>query len=717
MPEGKTFSETWYRVANLRVGLRPTVSVRRQFFRGEKWHVLHDPFNNQFFRLRPEAYEFVARLSPDRTVEDAWTDCLNRFPDTAPGQEEVVQLLSQLYQSNLLFFSSSPDSLSIFERHAKRKRREVQSKLMSIMFMRLPLFDPDRVLSALKPFWRIIVGPLGALLWIGVVATALKLLVDNWNLVLERSQSVLAPGNLLLLYLALIIIKTLHEFGHAAVCKRFGGEVHTMGVMLLVFTLLPYMDATSSWAFRNRWKRVLVGVSGILVELFLASIAVFVWVRTSPGILHSLAYNVMFIASISSLLFNANPLLRFDGYYILSDLVDVPNLHQRSRKQVRYLVERYALGCCDSESTANTRREAVGLVAFATASGIYRCIIFPGIILFVSDKFLLLGMLMAVTLTISWIIIPFGKLMVYLASSPKLNRNRGRAWAVCGGALTVVMVLLLVVPFPQSFKATGIVESTAFKYVFTSDPGRVAEIYAESGSQVQTGAPLLRLENTELQQELVATRAQLVETEALISQARQTAIADMEPLQKRLATVAAKIEDLQARVANLTVHAEADGIWHAPRQKELIGVWVKRGAKIGQIIDPSDLRFTAAVTQNEASRLFQKEIERIGIRIRGQAETEIPVKNCQIIPYEQTRLPSAVLGWLGGGDIAVASGDETGTLAKDPFFLIHADINASKPTSIRHGQSGKIRFKLPATPIANQLFRKLRQIFQGRYRL
>jgi len=275
---GKTFSESWHRVAGLKVSLRPTVRVRKQLFRGETWYILQDPFNNQFFRLRPEAIDFVIRLGPDRTVEQVWEHCLDRHPDEAPGQEDVIQLLTQLYYANLLYFEVPADSAKLFERYKKRRQRELKSKLLSIMFIRLPLIDPDYILRKLVPLFKYIISPLGMIVWLLVVVAAGKLVVDHFDQVTDQVQGILAPDNLFLLYLGLVIIKSLHEFGHALVCRRFGGEVHTMGVMLLVFTPLPYMDATSSWSFRSRWKRALVGAAGMITEILVAAGATFLWV-------------------------------------------------------------------------------------------------------------------------------------------------------------------------------------------------------------------------------------------------------------------------------------------------------------------------------------------------------------------------------------------------------------------------------------------------------
>src|SRR5437773_7748711 len=216
----KTFSESWYRVANQRICLRPGIVVRRQNFRGERWYVLENPFSNQFFRLRPAAYEFVARLRPDKTVQQAWKECLEKSPDEAPGQEAVIQLLSQLYFANLLQYDLAEDSSQLFERYSKRRQREVRAQFMNLMFMRFPLLDPDRFLQRTLPIIGKLISPLGALLALIVVGLGLKVVADNFSAIKDQTQTVLAPNNLLLLYAGMVIIKTLHEFGHAYFCRK-----------------------------------------------------------------------------------------------------------------------------------------------------------------------------------------------------------------------------------------------------------------------------------------------------------------------------------------------------------------------------------------------------------------------------------------------------------------------------------------------------------------
>ena len=714
---GKTFSESWHRVANLKVSLRPTVRVHRQFFRGERWYVLHDPFNNQFFRLRPEAHDFVIRLGPDRTVEQVWEDCMNRHPDEAPGQEDVIQLLTQLYYANLLYFEMPPDSAKLFERYRKRRQREIQSRLLSIMFARFPLLDPEIFLKRIMPLIKLLISPFGAILWLVVVIAAGKVVVDHFDAAFDQFQGVLAPENLFLLYLGLVVIKTLHEFGHAVVCKRYGGEVHTMGIMLLVFTPLPYMDATSSWSFKSRWQRALVGAAGMITELFVAALAVFVWAYTSPGALHSLAYNMMAVASISTVIFNGNPLLRFDGYYILSDLLDIPNLYPRSMKYLRHLVERYVFGYKDSVSPAQGFREAAWMVTFGILSGIYRFVVFTGVILFVADKWLLAGLLMALVCVISWGIVPLFRLANYLSSSPRLGRTRTRAVAIIAGAFAVVVLLLAVIPFPNRFRAPGVMEAIQYVKVVNDAPGYVEKVLAPPGAEVRAGEALVTLANRELELETEAALAQREEAVAMVRKARQMEKADLEPLLKRLETVETKLMDLLVQKESLTVKARESGKWVAPKITELLGSWLPRGTTIGEIVNHGDFRFSAVVSQEEASELFAGHIEKAEVRLYGQSGSNLDVKDYQIIPFQHEKLPSAALGWLGGGEVRISAKDQTGRQAAEPFFQIYAHVIPGAEVVLLHGRSGKLRFTLDSKPLVFQWGRLFLQLLQKRYQI
>jgi putative peptide zinc metalloprotease protein len=711
----ETFSESWHRVASQRIALSPGVRVRRQTFRGERFYVLEDPLSNQFFRLRPAAYEFVARLRRDRTVDQAWQECLERFPDEAPGQEAALRLLGQLYQANLLHYDRATDTDTLFQRFKKRTQRELKSRLTNIMFFRIPLVDPDRFLVWAMPMVGPFLGQLGALIWLTVVTLGLKTLAENWTAALDQYQGVLAPANLPFLYLALILLKTLHELGHAFLCRKYGGEVHTLGVLFMIFTPVPYVDVTSSWGFRSRWQRVVVGLGGMLVELFVAAIAVFVWANTGPGTLHGVAYNVMFIASVSTLLFNLNPLLRFDGYYILSDLLGIPNLAQLANRQLRHVFEHHLFGVQPAQSPARTRTEASWLFTYGITSGAYRLFVFAGILLAIADRYLLLGIIMLATCAVAWVATPLVRLVRYLGASPRLDRVRPRAIAVVVGLATLVIAPFAFIPFPNTFTAIGIIQAVDRARVVTESAGRLEQVIADVRQPVRTGDVLLELANPELGHALEATQAALAEVDARLRQTLTGQIANRQPLEARRAVLADQQARLEQQLADLRVTARLDGLWSAPGIHELVGRWLPRGSPLGLVLNPARFEFVAVVQQADADRLFRTELASAQIRLHGQTADSIDVEQLRIVPGDSRTLPTPILGWLGGGDVPTEKDDREGRRTAEPFFEVRASLPSSGPVKLADGQSGRMRFRLPPQPILQQGWRRFRQLLQQRY--
>lgn len=715
--EEETFSESWYRVAKEHLHLRDGILVKRQRYRGELWYVLENPWSNQFFRIRPEAYAFVGRLRPDRTVEEVWQECLEKFPEEAPGQGAVIRLLSQLYHANLLHYRVASDSRELFERFQRHRQHQTRARFMQIMFMRIPLLDPDRFLNRTAALGRMAFSWFGALLCLVFGLWAAKIIVDNFDQLKDQSQSLLAPGNLIWLYLSIIGVKLLHEFGHAYACKRFGGEVHTMGIMLLIFTPIPYMDATSSWGFRSRWKRILVGAAGMLVEVFVASLATLVWINTAPGVLHNVCFNIIFIASVSTLLFNINPLLRFDGYYILSDWLEIPNLHQRSAGHLKHLCKRYLFGMRHSESPARSRRERFWLTAFGILSNIYRIVVFSGIILFVADRFLILGLIMAAVCIIGWIVVPLVKLVRYLLTDPELDRHRARALTVTAAMLGGILAFLQFVPFPSHFRAPGVLQAKQRSEIYSGVSGIITQVPVRSGSFVSRGEVVVRLTNRELANELRQAEAAHAEVEARILAAMDQDPSVLEPLSYQLASAEQVLARLQRQEAKLEVRAPHDGVWVAPYLHERLQTWIAQGEVIGMVLDNAHFIFTATVDQDDAGRLFSGDLETAEIRLFGQVDKVLEVSDVKIVPGDRRRLPSAALGWQAGGEVVTASDDPQGRRAAEPFFEVRGDVKDAAQVIAHHGHAGKIRFRVGKQALLPRMILRLRQLLQKRYQL
>lgn len=714
---GSTFSETWHRVAQAQLGLLPSVAVHKQRFRGADWYVLTDTYTQRFFRVSPPAYRFIARLNPRHTVDEVWQQFIEDYPEEAPGQEEVMQVLAQLHHANLLHYRSQPDSLTIFNRYKEHKQRELRGKLLGFLYVRVPLWDPNDWLNRVRSLINLTTSRPVVITWFVIVAMGIALAISNSGALFDQTQGLLAPGNLFLLYICLAGMKVLHEFGHAFVVKRFGGDVHTLGVMFLVFVPLPYMDATASWSFRRRRERMLVGAVGILIELFLAALGAIVWAYTGPGLVNSLAFNVMIIGSVSSLLFNGNPLLRFDAYYVVSDMIDIPNLYQRASQQWLYFADRYLLGTRQAERPARDKREWWWLTGYGAGSFLYRIFIVLAILMFVSDQWLAIGLLFAFTSFVMLIGMPATKWVKHLYSD-RVHRNRSRAWLVSVLALLLPFAALAWVPLPYSIKAPGIIEAVDASNVAAGTAGALTRIHVRDGQAVAQGDLLVELENPSLLHEIRIVEQQIVETTLLRNRALGTSLSEVAPLRERIQMLEERRDELQRRREQLRVRAAHDGVWVAPRLHEREGNWLGRGETLGQLVDHARLRFSAVVSQEQADELFGRVLERGELRLWGQADLPIQSDELSFLPYQRQTLPSMALGWLGGGNIAVSSDENEGQTAVESFYELRLMLNDNLDgRATLHGTSGRLRIPLERKPALAQLTRNIRQLLQKRYQL
>ena len=713
----QTFSESWHRIAEARIGLLPSVQVQRQRFGGADWFVLQDRFTQRFFRLTPQAWRFISRLSPRRTVDQAWREALEQFPAEAPSQHEVIQLLGQLHQSNLLYFRSQPDSAEIFDRYLQFKQQELYGKLLGFLYLRIPIWNPNDWLNRILPLVRAMVSVPMAFLWLIVVAIGAKAVLENLPQIADQSQGVLALDNLGWLYVCMAVMKVLHELAHAFVCKRYGGEVNVFGIMLLVLAPLPYVDATSSWAFRSRFERALVGAVGVLSELFMAAVGAIVWANTGPGLVHTLAFNVMLLGSVSSLLFNGNPLLRFDAYYVLCDLVDIPNLYQRANQQWLYFADRYLLGSLEAKGPSIDRREWWWLTSYGAMSFVYRMLVVLLVLEYVADQWLLLGVVFAITTFIMLVVLPGAKLFGHLAG-PAVSRNRTRAIVATLVGLLIPVLFIAMLPWRNAIRAPGVIESVSANSVTPGMAGRLVALHARNGDRVKAGQLIAELDNPELDFEIRSSRHQLIEAELLRNQALANTPADVQPLQRRISMLSERLVELEFRRAQLTVTARHDGTFVAPKARERLGSWVSRGEPLGEVVDLDSLRFVAVVTQQQADELFASKIVSVAVRLNGQVDREVQSTEFNVLPYQRQRLASAALGWTAGGSIPVKQDDQRGDLAADPFFELRVRLDPNTPELLTlNGLTGHMRVALEPSPLLSQWRKWAQQQLQKRYQL
>jgi putative peptide zinc metalloprotease protein len=463
---------------------------------------------------------------------------------------------------------------------------------------------------------------------------------------------------------------------------------------------------------------MLVGASGVLAELAVAAVAAMVWAYSAPGLIGALAYNVMFAASVSTLVFNLNPLLRFDGYHMLVDLINMPNLFQRSRDQMRYLGQRYLLGVKSAKPSAQTPTESWLLPLYGTVSVLYALMLMATIAFFIAEQYLDLGLLLAVVLVFSATVLPMGKLLHYLLLSPQLAHQRLRA-IVSAGALAILLFGLLAwVPFSDRIRATGVVESLVFRQLSSDSAGFLSEVLVKPGTQVSAGQALLRLKNPDLLLEIRASRMQLQQIQAQELRAQALALADLAPLRQQRIAAQAGLSELERQRDALTVRAPVSGIWSASEVEQGRGRWFARGEAMGAIIDESGYRFVAILPQ-VATHLFKGGIERAEVRLGGEDGHNLLLRHVIVMPFEHGVLPSRALGFAGGGDIAVQPDDPSGVMAAEPFFRIHAGFDSAHAAEVKlmHGRLGVMRLTLEPKPLLEQWERSMRQLLQRKFRV
>ncbi|MFH1029124.1 MAG: biotin/lipoyl-binding protein [Pseudomonadota bacterium] len=718
--KGNLFSESWFKVARLQVGLYGSVDVQKQVYRGEPWYVLRSAFGKGYFRITPEAYAFIAKLTPDHTVEEIWERSLAQDAGAAPTQDEVIQVLAELYSHNLLYFRNVPNAEHAFERRTEKKRKELISNFFSLISLKIPLWNPDPLLAALAPLNRFVWSTYGLLVWCLVVFLGGKAAIADLPLIADASQGMLAPANLFYLYLAAVGLKLFHELGHATVTKHLGGTVPTVGVMFLVLTPLPYIDASGSWFFKERRERMLVSGAGMLVDLFCAGLAAIVWAHTGDGILHSVAFNLMVLGSISSLFFNGNPLIRFDAYYLLADLLEIPNLFERARKQWLFWLERYLFGVEQGEPVARDPREAFWMGGFGLASFVYRCFLTVAILLIVADVSLMLGVVFLGVTLIVGVFLPLSRFLAYLTGSRRLAGVRARAVAVTAGALLLVAGLAGVHPWPRTVWAPGVVELSGYSRVYATTEGSLERIYCKNGDRVAQGQVLARLSSRDLDLDIEALRARMRMTLATKQKALHEAVADLKPLSERVALLEEQLGHLLRKKKELGVVARESGVFISPYIESYQGKWLKRQTQLGSLVAEGPARFSAIVSQEQAFDLFRSRHYTGRAKLYGSAGHSLQLTEVTVNPYQREELPSAALGWFGGGEVEVSTTDKTGKKVAESFFEVSGNLvpeGGAFAPQLLQGRTGVMRLSLPSESLAAQASRKVKQTIQKRYKL
>ncbi len=713
MNDAPVLSSLWYRVENLRPRLRSHARLHRHRYRGEVWYLLQDPASGRVQRFSAGARLIIALMDGKRTVADLWESANKQLIESAPTQDEMIQLLGQLHAADLLQSDVTPDVAELFARHEKEISARTRRSLGNPMSIRIPMLDPDRMLNRMQGLIRLLWGPVGAVIWLVVVVPALFLIPPHWTEMTNGfTDRVLSVDNLVVLYLAFPIIKALHEFGHAMAIKARGGEVHEMGVLLLVLLPVPYVEASAATTFRSKYHRALVGSAGVIVELFIAALAFYLWLLVEPGVTRAVLFNVMLIAGVSTLIFNGNPLLRYDAYYIMADLLEIPNLAGRSTRYWSYLLERYLLRARDLDPPHTTVAERAWLIFYGFASSVYRVFITVLIALFIAGKFFFIGVLLAIWAMGAMVGMPLFKGIKHLVTNPRLRGRRRRAAVVLGGLITACTLFITVVPIPYHSHAEGVVWLPEQALVRAGTGGFVDEFLA-AGKRVTTGDPLVRLAEPSLSAQFRVAQAKVTELEALhvleASADRVRAAVIREKLRQERASLAITT----ARADDLLIRAKTDGVFMVPNLDDMPGRFFRKGELIGHVIGETPPLIRVVVPQ-DATHQVRMETDRVRVRIMNRTHTIHNAHIVREVPAGDEYLPSKALAMEGGGAIATDPRDTKGPRTLQRMFQFDI-ILEDAPHFAAFGQRALVRFEHAPQPLGVQWYRSIRLLFLSRF--
>ena len=708
------FSTSWYRVAGVKPRLRNHAQIHRHVYRGSVWYVMQNHTTGKFHRFTPVANLFIGLMNGNRTLQEIWDLACVRLGDDAPSQDEAIKLLSDLHKADVLQSDAPPDIHELHQRRKQHARTRWKQYLGNPLSLRFPLLDPDRMLDRAMPLFAPLFNWLGAAIWLGTVCWALALIGLHWSeLAGDPIDRMFSVENLLLLWFVFPLIKLLHEFGHALAAKAGGGEVHEMGVMLLVLMPVPYVDASSATAFRDKRSRMLVGAAGMLVEIFIAAIAVFAWVHLEPGTNRAIAYNVILVAGVSTLLFNANPLLRYDGYYILADYLEIPNLAQRSNEYVGYLVNRYLFGVDGGTSPVSAAGERGWFVFYAVGSFIYRMFMMVSIAVLVASKFFVIGVLLALWAFATMLVIPFAKRIDYLFRSPRLSSRRQRAIFACVSIASVLGAILFWIPAPSSTRAEGVIWAPDEAQVRATVDGFVTAVLAKPDQTVHKGDVLIQTDDPELGAKSRVLQAQIAELDARYNAMILTKRVQAEVINEQKKHLAEALELATRRQAELQVRSPSDGRFIIQDVQNSQGRFVQRGEVLAYVTDSAATTVRVVVPQSEgglvASRTRQVEIrpaDRISKPIAAHIKREVPAATDE--------LPSMTLSLQGGGKIGLDPSKAGDPKAAEKLFVLDLDLPEGEQANYFGGRI-YVRFEHDPEPLARQWYRELRRAFLKKF--
>ncbi len=706
--------------------------------RNRTYWTIKDPVALRYYQFRDEEHFILGLLDGRLSLAEVVARFEERFSPRRLRSSELAGFLAMLHREGLVAATAPGLGERLHQREAARRRSSWLAALGNVLAIRLPGINPDRFLSAMTPRLAWVFSPACGAAALTLVIAALLVVAVNFGVLVERLPRLhdfLGPGNLIWLAITLAIVKSLHELGHAVTCKHFGGECNRLGIMLLVFTPALYCDVSDAWMFRERWKRMAVSAAGVIVELVLAAAATLVWAMTEPGWINALSLNVMFLCSVNTLLINGNPLLRYDGYYILADWLGTPNLQQQASSAIGRGATWLLTGVTPEQPRFLAEPAPWLLWTYAICASAYRAVVVVGILWLLDSALRPQGL--AVVSTVLTIMVLAALAAGPISASSRLVRNPSFRRQIRGGrvlfstlALAAVLALVTLIPLPARVAAPAVIQLQKGRPVYVSTPGVLVAATA-AGKRVAEGEVLAILVNRRLElevAELAAREAQLDLHLAHLElrQHRDAALADQLPTaEKQRDDLRTQLNHKRRELARLSVHAPTSGTIVPPPAREVnsnegqsaafagtpqesknLGCYLETGTLLCTLGDPQQVEAVAIVAEHDLQGIRQGQPVRLtfpqlpGQRLRGRVG--------EIARLQSDDLPTQI---VAARMIPLDASRAGPPRALHTFYQVVVTLEQSN-TSPLVGATGWARIEVDPQPIWKRLYRGLRGTFR-----
>jgi len=667
----------------LAIRMRPDLEIRAQQFQGRNCWVVKDPLAAKYYRFEAEELAMLRMLDGHNSAADIQRRFESAFAPQRIDIAEIQRLIGMLHRSGLVIADALGQGSQLLTRRRERRVQETVDFLVNLLAIRLRGVDPDRFLSALNRSFGWLFHPLALLAGLLFGISSLLLLFTQFETLQARLPALeefFSPRNGLLLAIVLAGTKIAHELGHGLSCKRYGGECHELGVMFLVFMPCLYCNVSDAWMVRGKWRRAMIGAAGMYVELLLASACSYLWWFSQPGLLNTVCLDIMFICSVSTLLFNANPLMRYDGYYILADLLEIPNLRQKGADLISACCTAWLFGAGRSLDPLLPQRHRFSFAAFAAASTVYRWLVTLSILGFlykmlVPYELAVIGHILAFASLASLIAQPAWRITKFLQVPGRFQQMRKTRFAAAVILSAALLATVLAVPLPYRVVCDAIALPADAASIYVEAAGTLEQIHARPGMTLREGEPIVTLANIEMrltleklcgERRLRGTRVLSVQQRALAGDER--AAAEIETLRESLRMIEQQIAQVEQDTRRLRIVAPRDGCLipvalrpAAPADTGQLAAWngsaleprntgafLQTGTPVCQVGDPSRLRVVLAIDQREFP--FVEPGQSVQLLLPGRCGTTIEGK-IDRVSNDPMRNAALALTTKGGGQL------------------------------------------------------------------